>query len=318
MAKKGKQTNYMEGSIPFVELRGIDWYTFPTATLNVNDITASFHFHMYRDKRYPFYPEAKRTLPSHFAQRIPILLKVDSIEIKDSYVSYEEFPEYGDSSGIVYFDKVRALIRGVHNNPRQKTDIVMNASAQFMGAGNLDAHFTFPYDTTHFYKVEGTLRDMPLNRLNNMLGSAAKAKFESGVMTHLKFNFTHDNVKSRGNLVMNYENLKVLTLRENSKNEQSVSFIKTFLINTFIIKKDLREDVTDDRREGTIDYVRDDERSVFNFWWKSIFSGVKSAYGLDKLPINIGKAEKQNKKGRKSKIKTVWSRIFKGKEEKDK
>jgi hypothetical protein len=64
------------------------------------------------------------------------------------------------------------------------------------------------------------------------------------------------------------------------------------------------EDVARDKRTGTIEFYRDQKRSIFNYWWKSVFSGIKSAYKIDKLTNRKkgaeGKPEKRKKKEPKS------------------
>lgn len=310
MKSYGRQTTYMEGVVPYLDIEGIRWHTYPWPSLSIDKVSIQGFFKMFRDKRYPFLPEKKRILPAHFLQRINVRMDIDTIRLVDSYVSYEEYPEEGDSTGIVYFDNIHATILSMHNNPVLERDTYMKVYSKFMGAGELNAEFSFPRDTTKAYSVKGTLKDLPMNRLNNMLGSAAKAKIESGIMTNLKFHFTYNELKSTGEVELNYENLKILSLRENRKNQQAVSKIKTLLLNTFIIKRDMNEDMEDDRRTGTIDFYRDTDRSLFNFWWKSIFSGIKSAYKLDKLPIDISGKNKKNRDKKDSG--SFLSRIFKG------
>lgn len=305
----GRQQTYMEAAIPHAAITGIDWTTYPSPALDIHSIALSLSIKMFRDKRYPFIPDGERHLPVQLLRKLPFLLTIDSVLIEDSFVSYEEFPEKGDSTGRVYFDRLRSTITSVHNNPEISSPVRMVSTAAFMGAGDLEASFMFPTDTTKASTVKGTLRNLPMVRLNNMVGSAAKAKFESGTMTNLIFDFRYTPVKSTGRIELNYNDLKVLSLRENSRNEQAVSTIKTLLLNTFIIKKDMDEDVSKDRRSGTIDYQRDRHRSVFNYWWKSIFSGIKSAYRLDKLPVDISNADEE-KENEKSDNKGIWSKIF--------
>lgn len=309
MARKGEQTNYMEARVPSLRISGIDWYTYPMPTLQLDRVDVSITTSMYRDKRLPFKRVAERPLPSHFLQRLPVRLQVDTILVKDSFVRYEEMPEQGDSSGVVYFENLRAEILMLHNNPKLPIETRMHAAANFMGAGVLDARFTFPYDTLKPYHVVGSLVNMPLPRVNRMLGAAAKAKVQTGVMNSLHFEFAYGPLKSTGSIAMNYENLRVVTLRQNNKNEQAVSVVKTFLLNTLIIRKDMNDDVKDDKRRGDVEFYRDPRRSIFNYWWKSILSGIKSAYKLDKLPINTsGKKKEKKKKG----LKEAWSKIFDG------
>jgi hypothetical protein len=295
----GKEIDHISGMIPYLRLTDVNWLTYPTAKLEVSKILLQMKLQVFRDKRYPFIKHHMTTLPSHYLQQLPIQVSVDSILLKNSYVSYEEFPDGGDSSGIVVFHKLYATITQVHNDPELQTPIVMTAYSKFMNAGDLNVSFTFPYNTSAPYYVSGNLTNLPLNRLNRMLGAAAKVKIESGTMTNLKFDFAYTLTKSTGHVELNYEDLKILGLRENKDNEQATSPIKTLLLNAFF-KKDMDESVARDKRTGTIEFYRDQKRSIFNYWWKSVFSGIKSAYNIDKLTSRkkgaAGQPEKRKKK----------------------
>jgi hypothetical protein len=306
MKLKGIQTDYLKAAIPYLKIKSIDWYTFPTATLQIDHVQLGLALSMFRDKRYPFAQTEDRALPAHFLQRLSVKLKIDTVTIKDSFISYEEMPESGDSTGLVFFEDLNATITNIHNDQKLKVDSKMHANTRFMGAGYMDVYFTFPYDTLQPYRVAGTVKELQLASLNNILGSAARVKVESGVMNNLIFNFTYTPVKSDGNVELNYKNLKVLSLRENRKNEQSVNVVITVLLNAFIIRKDMDEDVRDDKRRGEIQFLRNTKKSVFNYWWKSIFSGIKSAYNLDKLPVKNAKQDKKSLS-----LKEAWSKIFK-------
>jgi hypothetical protein len=58
---------------------------------------------------------------------------------------------------------------------------------------------------------------------------------------------------------------------------------KTFIVNNFIVRKDMDATVPQEKRTGKISFDRDQNKSIFNFWAKSMFSGIKSAYNLDRL-----------------------------------
>lgn len=299
MQAYGKEIDYISGMIPYLKLTNVNWLTYPTSRLEISKILLQMQLRVFRDKRYPFIKNHTTTLPSHFLQQLPFQLTIDSILVQDSYVSYEEFPEEGDSTGIVVFDKLFATITQVHNNPEFQRPIEMKAYSRFMGAGDLNATFTFPYNTSAPYYLAGNITNLRMSSLNRMLGAAAKVKIESGTMTNLKFNFAYTLLKSSGEVELNYEDLKILSLRENKDKKQAISAIKTLLLNTFIIKKDMDEDVDRDKRTGTIGFYRDQKRSIFNYWWKSVFSGIKSAYKLDKLPVKKKGAEGEHLKRKK-------------------
>lgn len=309
-----KQTDYVDGFVPQMTITGANWFVYPRPGVTARSIAITFELDLYRDKRSPFLDKKEKPLPSHMLQRLPFELVIDTLRVRKSFVRYEEHPEEGDSAGHVLFDDLYATFEKVHNIPDLKQPIRMSARARFMGSGRLDAHFTFPSDTMQSYKAWGTLTSMPLNDVNPMLVPAAKAKIEAGRMKSLNFEFTYNARNSNGTVELNYEDLRIQMLRTNGKNEEKVSKIKTLLLNTFVIKKNMDEDIEQDERTGMIGFQRDPRRSVFNYWWKSLLSGLKDAYNLEGLPIsgNGDNKEKDSAKKEKKKkgTKGIFSRIF--------
>jgi hypothetical protein len=285
LKKQGKEIDYMQALISKLHINGFRYSVYPKPNLTIKKVEAGFSLDVYRDKRMPDRKKKPTTLPVQFLQHLPIPIYIDSVDVNDSYVSYEEYPEKGDSSGRVFFDKLYVTIHPLHNIPSKGEEMNMKAYSKFMGAGDLNAHFIFPDDTTRPNKAWGSLKNFPMSKLNDMLGPAAKVRIESGIMNNLKFNFNYNLYRSDGKLELNYKNLHISSLRQNKNNEQAVSLVKTLLLNTFIVRKNLDEDASENDKTGTILFYRDPQRSIFNYWWKSLFSGLKSAYNLDKLPL---------------------------------
>jgi hypothetical protein len=53
--------------------------------------------------------------------------------------------------------------------------------------------------------------------------------------------------------------------------------MKSVLANTFKVKSD---NTGENIRTGAINVEREINKSVFNYWWKSMLSGLKSSIGL--------------------------------------
>jgi hypothetical protein len=292
MRAAGFETDRMDGLISHLEINGLEFMDYPKS-IRASTVETRYQLKIFHDKRYPSRPPVVKTLPAHFIQRLPFALSCDTIYIKDSYISYEEFPIKGDSSGFIVFSHLNATLTGVHNNPSRHSDVIMNISAKFMDQGDLTAKFTFPYDTTKSYSTTGTLRNFVLKNANPMLVPAARARIESGLLTALKFHFLYNNYESDGEVELNYQDLKISSLHQNKDHEPAINHIKTFLLNALIIKKNRNEDTNSEKRKGTIQYHRDPHKAIFNYWWKSILSGIKSAYKLDKIPSFAKKDQKK-------------------------
>jgi hypothetical protein len=283
MKFRGEETDYIKGTINGIKARGINFYAYPQPALEIDFISSSFDLQVFRDKRYPFRKTKHTVLPSHFLQRLPLQLKIDTVAISSSSVYYDEFPEDGETSGRVYFTKLEATISDIHNIPSYQKETTMKASSRFMGKGTIQADFTFPYDTLKAYTAKGSLKKLPLETLNDMLTPAMHAKIESGVMNNLLFDLRYTMKEATGSIELNYENLRIIALQNN--NPDKANIFKTFLLNTFIIKKDMDEHTKTDQKTGTVQHERDIHRSIFNYWTKSLLSGVKSAYKADRLSV---------------------------------
>ncbi|PZR32259.1 MAG: hypothetical protein DI538_19790 [Azospira oryzae] len=283
MQKAGEQTSRMEALLSQLSLKGLVVSRDPTLRVEVKESEVNFTLHVYRDKRYPFLKKTQAEMPMEFLQKLPFQLNIDTIKIKDSYVRYAEFPEKGDSIGYVFFEKLNSTISHLHNRAIANEDVTMHTTALFMGKGKLDAHFTFPSDTTQPYKTTGSLKDFPMTQVNQILEPSFQTRIESGIMSSFGFNFIYNKVRSDGNVELNYDQLKIVSLQKDKNDKTIVNKLKTAVINLFVLKRNAAETTRGDKKQGTILYYRDSRRALFHFWWKSLFSGLVTAYKLDGL-----------------------------------
>ncbi len=179
----------------------------------------------------------------------------------------------------------------------------MTAKASLMGQGDILLYANMPWNGGKQTHLEGSIQDFPITKINAMLQPTANIKVESGNMEKLSFKFAYNNVRSDGEIELNYTDLKLVTFKEDNKGNEKGNKareglmqkdnLKTFILNTFIIRKNMDEKVPEEKRTGTVMFYRDDRKSIFNYWIKSLLSGIKSAYNLDKLE------EKKNRREEK-------------------
>src|SRR5699024_11970210 len=81
---------------------------------------------------------------------------------------------------------------------------------------------------------------------------------------------------ANGSVIMNYENLKFSVVDiQTQKQEGLKENLVTFLGNNLLIKKNNTPETG--MQAGTIDFKRDKTKSIFNYWWKSLLSGIKDS-----------------------------------------
>lgn len=298
--KWGYEIDRFEGMIPFVKANDLSVSFVDSTTVKAGGAEIQMYLKVFRDKRLRFVKN-KKLLPMAQLAELPFGLSIDSLKIIKSYIEYEEFPEGTNETGRVYFDNLYATLLNIDNrNPVENT--LLSAQSNLMGHGKINLFVTFPADPKKRSTLAGSIKNFSIPEINSMLTPSTNIKVESGQMKEMSFNFTFSAIRADGELELNYENLKLITFKEEQEKGEALQKdnLKTFIMNTFIFRKNMDEDVPEEKRTGKVAFVRDDSRSVFNFWVKSVVSGIKSAYNLDKAEAK-GIEKKEKKEERLSK-----------------
>ncbi|HET9487486.1 MAG TPA: DUF748 domain-containing protein, partial [Chryseosolibacter sp.] len=280
--KRGYEVDRFEGSIPFLKVKNFT-LSFPDAKVKAGVAEAQFYLKIFRDKRLPF-KKSMKPLPIDAIRALPFELEIDSLKIIKSYVQYEEFGEEAPDPGGLYFDDLYAVLSNI-SSTATNGNMQLIADAELMGQGDLSMAVTFPLVRNKRSTLVGSLQDFEMSRINPMIKPAANIEVESGKMKKLSFNFTFNSVRSDGEIELNYEDLKLISYKDEDKDnddELDKDNLKSFMMNTFVFRKNMDEGVPEEKRTGTVMFLRDENRSVLNFWVKSLLSGIKSAYKLDK------------------------------------
>lgn len=287
----GRQIDRFTASIPKISITGLTYDQVKDTLFTASGFEiVSARLHVFRDKRLPFIKKKNTPLPMAMIRTFPFGMAIDSLKIIDANITYEEFPEKGFQTGQLRFEGLNATLdhisnRDYYSNYKQATLIT---SARIMGKGRIKAEFSLPYGEQQIYNAKGTISNLALHRLNPILESLAFISVESGTLNQLNFNFDYNDLKSRGSILINYENLKIAGLTK--EKESTTNEFKSWILNT-VLRKDKDKSVSREKRTGTIDFDRDRKRAIFNLWVKSLFSGLKSSV-LD----SSNKKEKEKEK----------------------
>jgi hypothetical protein len=271
----GKQTDRFNAFIQKIDVDGLNYNDLMDSSFVASKIEiTSGEVLAFRDKRMPFKETKHKPLPVAALKKLPFSVEVDTIKIRDSNITYEEFPEDGFQSGKILFANLNATISNVSNRTyyNKSKYAKLEASAKLMGRGLIEASFLLPLVENQPYHAKGKITNMSLHHLNPALENLAFVSIEEGKLNALNFNFDYNDKVSNGTLIINYENLKMKGLKK--QKETIENELKTFLLNTFL-KSDKDKTVPTAKRTGEISFERDTKRQVFNFWWKSLYSGIK-------------------------------------------
>ncbi len=276
----GAQTDWIDIVIPSIRFHGIDIQASisDTAVIFRKALLEEMNANVFRNKKPPFPEKPDTKLPMELIESLPIGIHADSILVQNSNVTYEELAEESSETGVVTFNQLYASIYNLSNMDSLITGQTgMAARARLMNNGLIEADFIFPNSQVpQPYRVTGKLTPTNIAEFNPILVPSAFVRVDEGQIKRLEFDFTYDTNSSDGKLELEYENLKITLL---DKDDGSKKTFKTFIAETFILQKDnLREKRS--YKEGSISFERDKKRFVFNYWWKSLFSGMQDIIGV--------------------------------------
>ena len=235
--------------------------------------------HIFRDKHLPFPPNNNPPLPQQAVTEIPFATAIDSITISKGEIEYEELQLQSDRPGSVTFTDLQATIANLTNIQKSWSSdrpLIFEATTQIMGRAKLDAQFTFPMNSDRHF-VKGSLQSMDMHHLNGALEPLAFVRIDDGKINSMFFNMSFGPKTSSGSVELRYEDLKISVLNKGGNDENFGSKLTSVLANTFKVKSG---NTGSEIRVGNVSFERDDQKSVFNYWWKSLLSGLKSSIGL--------------------------------------
>ena len=275
--KVGKQVDRFTVSIPKISITGLlfDQIKDSLFIASAIEITKA-NLHVFRDKRFPFIKEKNTPLPMALIRSLPFGMAIDTVKIRDSKITYEEFPEQGFETGQLRFEDLNATLDHISNRDDYSNyeQSMLVASSRIMGKGLIQAKFSIPYGASQIYNATGSISDFELTHLNPILENVAFVSIASGKLNQLNFNFDYNDLKSKGSILIDYENLKINSLTK--EKESTPNEFKSWILN-IMLKKDKDQQVNKEKRTGTIEFDRDRKRAVINLWVKSLFSGLKSS-----------------------------------------
>jgi hypothetical protein len=236
-----------------------------------------------KNRKWPEDPKRTPPFPMELLLQMDKTVHLKKLHLHDAVVRYEEIPKTGGLSGKMEFFELNAEINNLSNVPDslQKNDLLtLRAQARVMNKAWVSLNFqTHLLDKEGQFAMDGRLEEMEMTAFNPVLKPLTFIEVVEGELKSFDFYIEANKQKAGGRVRMEYRNLKVAILDENSPNLSEEKAFTSFLANTFVIRK------RSSRKIGQapwqeVEFERDESKSIFNFWWKSLLSGIKPSLGL--------------------------------------
>ena len=239
---------------PFTEIKGAD-------------------FRIYRDKMKPD-DESFKPMYSEMIRKMPFLIQLDSIQISNSYLKYEENIHEDRVPGMVEFSDLNMGIKnftniGLDREDFPKTRVTSNSS--FMKGAPLQIDWQFDIsDRSDQFQISGNMGRLAAGQMNEFLKAGMNIE-ASGEIQDMYFNFYGNGTKARGQMKLEYKDFKVEVLRKDGKRKNKIiSGLANLIVrNKAQNKKAYYKDISS---------KRDTTKSFWNYLWNLLKNGALKSF----------------------------------------
>jgi hypothetical protein len=240
---------------------------------------------VFKDKRLLLPKASVKPLLQETLRNIPVAFCLDTLQLQQGKIHYQEHVDEAARVGAIHFDKIFVSGYNITNvDSLRKKGLLMEADIKtnFMGESLLELKLDVPLnDPEGYHRLQGEMKELSLQSVNNMLENTAFASVESGHAYTLKFDMQLNNQRSVGDMQFAYRDLKIRLLdKENPEKSNLKQQLHSWLANWMVVKTNNPDNSRKPLRIGEISFERNSEKSIFNFWWKSLLSGIKGSVGI--------------------------------------
>jgi hypothetical protein len=230
------------------------------------------------DKRLPNGPSSVHASPQANAQKAAPPVRIDTIVVDSSEVSYQERIPDRERAGRIYFASLAARISDLHL-PSTGPPLAIDASTRLMGEGAMSVHATVPLDAPDFrFALSGRLGPMPAGALNPFLTETLPVKLKNGQIDSIVFTMNTTGGVNATTLTPYYRDLGI-DITNPKGNVRG--FLKAGLIEVGANKAKVRsrnpDSPTERARTAKVSRRYEATQSVISFLWLSLRDGLLKA-----------------------------------------
>jgi hypothetical protein len=240
-------------------------FFFKTNSILLNKLNAN----VYRGKM-PSDDLSKKELYNKLLRNIKIDIKVDSLIIKNSFLTYEEEKTFEKGPGKLYFSNFNLLAENIEsgNKKSKLPDVKIKINCSFMKRSPLKVDWSFNVlDKTDGFKISGSIKKFNTEKLEDFTKPYMNIIIK-GDLDEVYFNFAGNDFINKGTFSIKYDDLNV-EIYQNDKRLKKNKFLSA--IGNLFIKNDSDEEV----KAVEIEVERNQEKSFYNFLWISLADGLK-------------------------------------------
>lgn len=240
---------------------------------------------VYQSKLKKLRPKKVKPLLSTVIRSIPLPVYIEEIDLKNCVFAYE-YEEKAMNGKVLElsFDRSNINIKNFTNEPTylaQNHKMELVATSYFLNKGriNLTASFDLTSKSDKFH-IKGRLNKMKFVHTNSLVEVFEPIKFTRGTVHSLDFNFRSNKYQSNGKMDFHYSDIKLKIQKEDGHDKMKNRPILSLVANN--VFRSNNEPGHKKYKQGTIQVYRDKHKSILNYVWQSIKSGLLSTISRSK------------------------------------
>jgi len=239
------------------------------------DVTVrSIDLDVRRDKRLPDPPAKTKPVVLDGLVHLPSRMRIVACHIADGHIRYTETSDKTGEEGFVDLTNVAAEIR----IDTVTSFLSMHASASPYGSGSVNIVYQ-TIDSTSF-KLFVKASEIDLTKFNNVIVPFLPARVTSGHLKEYDLDVTANADEAIGKATISYSKLHFqLINKETPAKKNFKTELLTFIADDLVLRNKRNRAIHE------VYQVRLKDKSIFNYWVKSIVSGAVGA-------VRKGKREK--------------------------
>jgi hypothetical protein len=269
--KLDKEKDIYTIKLDSAHIEKMDWgfknerFYFNANSLIANHVDAN----IYRNK-IPKDDLSKKYLYNHLLRKIKFPLEIDTIQILKSKLVYEEEIDFSKGPGILNFDRFNMQVTNLKSGfgYKKMADVKIKVNCLFMKTSPLDVNWSFNVlDLKDSFHIQGTIANFNVGAMERFTKPYINTTF-TGKFNKYHFNFYGNDDTAKGNATLDYEDLKVKLFKK--KHPEKEAKLKSAVANLL-----LKNDSDDETKKADVELNRIQEKSFYNFLWRSIAESFK-------------------------------------------
>ncbi|MFT3936849.1 MAG: hypothetical protein QM726_24705 [Chitinophagaceae bacterium] len=242
-----------------------------------------------RDKRMPFKHGQEKEMPAALISAIKMPIHVDSIVVQRSKVTVNEIAIKSAKKGTIPLNDINAVITNFSSDHKGDS-LTLIADARLLNYKINRFYYKEAYNDSLSYFFAGVhISPMALQEFSSVTIPLASVGVDRGNADTMFAQWVGNKYGAYGRMNFYYKDLKVrlLDAKDNTKKPLLLSLVNA--IAPLILHKNNSE-------ASQMFFMRDREKFVFNYWVKTILSGLSTSAGIKrnkKMIKNYKKAKAQ-------------------------